>query len=51
MVAHRLSTLRDADRISVFDQGKIVEVGPYDDLVRLNGVFTRLVRSAETNSH
>jgi len=47
MVAHRLSTLRDADRIFVFDNGRIVEVGPYDELVERDGVFTRLVRSAE----
>jgi ATP-binding cassette subfamily B protein len=47
MVAHRLSTLRDADRIFVFENGHIVEVGPYDDLVRQGGVFTKLVRSAE----
>jgi ATP-binding cassette subfamily B protein len=49
MVAHRLSTLRDADRIFVFDQGRIVEIGSYDELVELGGVFTRLVRSAENN--
>lgn len=50
MVAHRLTTLRDADRIFVFDNGKIVEVGPYDDLVRRDGVFTKLVRSAEAEA-
>ncbi len=48
MVAHRLSTLRDADRIFVFDNGRIAEVGPYDDLVERGGVFANLVRSAET---
>jgi ATP-binding cassette subfamily B protein len=47
LVAHRLSTLRDADRILVFDQGRIVEEGTYDDLVHRGGVFTKLVRSAE----
>jgi ATP-binding cassette subfamily B protein len=47
LVAHRLSTLRDADRIFVFDDGHIVEVGTYDDLVRRGGFFTELVRSAE----
>jgi len=47
LVAHRLSTLLETDRILVFDQGSIVESGTYDDLVRLGGVFTELVRSAE----
>src|SRR5262249_13018943 len=47
LVAHRLSTLRDADRIFVFDDGQVVEVGPYDELVRRGGAFTELVRSAE----
>jgi ATP-binding cassette subfamily B protein len=47
LVAHRLSTLRDADRIFVFDGGRIVEVGTYDELVHRGGVFTELVRSAE----
>jgi ATP-binding cassette subfamily B protein len=47
LVAHRLSTLRDADRIFVFDGGRIVEVGTYDELVQRGGVFTELVMSAE----
>ena len=47
LVAHRLSTLREADRILVFDDGRIVETGTYADLVRHGGVFAELVRSAE----
>jgi ATP-binding cassette, subfamily B, bacterial len=47
LVAHRLSTLREADRILVFDDGRIVETGTYSELVRQGGVFTELVRSAE----
>src|SRR5262249_10934731 len=47
LVAHRLSTLRDADRILVFDGGRIVETGTYDQLLSRGGVFTELVRSAE----
>jgi ATP-binding cassette subfamily B protein len=47
LVAHRLSTLRDADRILVFDNGRIVETGTYDELLRRGGVFTELVHSAE----
>jgi ATP-binding cassette subfamily B protein len=45
VVAHRLSTLRDADRILVFDQGRIVESGGFEELERGNGLFSRLVRS------
>ncbi len=47
MVAHRLSTLNETDCIFVFDQGRVVEQGAYDDLVAKNGVFAELVRSAE----
>ncbi len=46
LVAHRLSTLLDTDRIFVFDDGRVVETGTYNDLVRANGVFTELVLSA-----
>jgi ATP-binding cassette subfamily B protein len=46
LVAHRLSTLLDTDRILVFDEGRIVESGTYDELVRQGGVFTELVHSA-----
>jgi ATP-binding cassette subfamily B protein len=48
LVAHRLSTLRDAARIFVFDEGRIVEVGNYEELLQRGGVFTELVMSAET---
>jgi ATP-binding cassette subfamily B protein len=47
LVAHRLSTLRDADRIFLFEDGHIVEVGTYDELVQQGGKFTQLVLSAE----
>src|SRR6266404_4527886 len=39
LVAHRLSTLRDADRILVFDAGRIVETGTFDELLLRGGVF------------
>jgi ATP-binding cassette subfamily B protein len=49
MVAHRLTTLNQTDRIFVFDQGRVVEQGPFDELVAKNGVFAELVRSAEAH--
>lgn len=41
-IAHRLSTLRQADRLVVLDRGNIVEVGHHDDLLARNGAYTRL---------
>ena len=51
LVAHRLTTLRDTDRILVFDDGRIAETGTYAELVRRGGVFAELVRSAEGHDH
>jgi ATP-binding cassette, subfamily B, bacterial len=43
-IAHRLSTLRNADRLFVFDGGEIKEVGTHDELMeRSNGIYRRLV--------
>ncbi|WP_312160235.1 ABC transporter ATP-binding protein [Phenylobacterium sp.] len=42
VIAHRLSTIRGADRILVFDRGKIVEEGRHADLVRQGGAYARL---------
>lgn len=39
IVAHRLSTIRNADRIAVIDQGKCVEIGTYDELMQKKGAF------------
>jgi ATP-binding cassette, subfamily B, bacterial len=47
LVAHRLTTLRQTDRIFVFEDGRIVETGSYSQLVQGDGVFAELVRSAE----
>ena len=43
VIAHRLSTVKDCDRILVMDKGKIVEEGSYDELVELGGEFATLV--------
>jgi len=42
IVAHRISTVRDADRIFVLDTGRIVERGTHDELVKMNGLYAEL---------
>lgn len=44
VVSHRAWTLRHADRIYVFENGQIVEQGPYDQLLQNDGVFARLFK-------
>ena len=43
-IAHRLSTLRNADRIIVFDRGRLIENGTHAELLEQNGTYARLVR-------
>ncbi len=45
VIAHRLTTIRNADRILVFDGGRVVESGSYHDLVAAGGRFAALVRA------
>lgn len=48
VIAHRLATIRDADRIAVIQQGALVELGPHDALVAADGVYSRIHRAYET---
>ncbi|RZL38464.1 MAG: ATP-binding cassette domain-containing protein, partial [Pedobacter sp.] len=43
VIAHRLSTIQKADKIVVMQSGKIVEQGSHEELIALNGTYTRLV--------
>src|SRR5499427_7099104 len=45
VIAHRLATVRNAGRILVFQNGRIIETGTFDELMRLGGHFAELARS------
>jgi ABC-type multidrug transport system fused ATPase/permease subunit len=44
VIAHRLSTVRNADFLVVLDRGHVVETGSHAELVARNGLYARLIR-------
>ncbi len=45
VVAHRLSTIRDADMILVMNEGRIVEIGKHEELLERNGFYADMYKS------
>jgi ATP-binding cassette subfamily B protein/subfamily B ATP-binding cassette protein MsbA len=47
IIAHRLSTIRDADQIAVLEAGRIVELGKHEQLLAMNGIYSRFCAAQE----
>lgn len=50
-IAHRMITAASADRVLVFDDGRIVQAGPHDELVEMDGPYSRLYAAWRENTH
>jgi ABC-type multidrug transport system fused ATPase/permease subunit len=44
VVAHRLSTIRNADRIYVLQSGQVIEQGSFDELAKQDGLFSQMIQ-------
>ena len=50
IIAHRLTTIRDADRIAVIRNGRLMEIGDHDTLTRQGGLYASLYKAYEENA-
>ncbi len=48
VIAHRLSTIRRADRIAVLENGRLMQLGPHDEIAGQTGAYARLLQAQET---
>jgi ABC-type transport system involved in cytochrome bd biosynthesis fused ATPase/permease subunit len=50
VIAHRLTTIRNADQIAVVDRGEIIELGNHDELLDRNGIYAQLWKKQQHSS-
>ena len=47
MIAHRLKTVRNADKIVVIDEGRIVQEGKHEELIKQEGIYKTFINARE----